>query len=206
MSPADPARWAARWGCAGLWSPELAQKGTQAAFVLCPCCHVPGRGTGSLAAAVLCPLSSTGPAGRSCSSSAAAAALLLAQGTSWCHPAATGLALSARGLPHTPGLFETPIHQLKAARATRGCEKCSLCEGTRAAMPQHWNGVTARGGHTPAGLGWPWNLHSFSRALGLHHGTLWPPLVQGVAPGTPGTCLSSAVQPRVRGGGGGGGG
>lgn len=58
----------------------------------------------------------------------------------------------------------------------------------------HWGGEVT----CPAGLGWLWNLHSFSRAVGLHHGTLWPPsarLVQGVAPGS---CLSSAVQLRVR--------
>lgn len=45
-----------------LWSsPELAWTGSQVASVLCPCCHVPGRGSGSLAAAELCCLSVNKP-------------------------------------------------------------------------------------------------------------------------------------------------
>lgn len=104
-----------------LWSsPELAWTGSQAASVPCPCCHVPGRGSGSLAAAELCC-----PSAEQATLALAVPHLLLLSG--W-HGAPADALLLPLGWHCLPGASRTlraclrgPLISLKLPR---GCEKC----------------------------------------------------------------------------------
>lgn len=140
--------------------------------------------------------------------SSSAAALTLAQGTSCCRPAATGLALSARASCTLRACLREPWISLKLPRVSRGWEECLLCEGTAAlceGLSWHGSCVTAGGGDTSC---WPVVAaeppeRSFAQAeLGSTTASL-ASLGQAGAGGAPGSCLSSALQLRVGGGGGG---